>query len=97
MCKQIRRQHIVLVAPRTAVSIRRSDPVIIRTRRQPTTIVSSGINNSENLSNQLKEQQGNARKMNITKEDKTALIAFLHSLSDYSLLNDSKLSSPFYQ
>jgi cytochrome c peroxidase len=49
----------------------------------------SGNNNTSNLSN--------AKTLNLQPQDKLALIAFLKTLSDESLLKDERFSSPFGQ
>jgi cytochrome c peroxidase len=55
----------------------------------------NGIANHPNLDSRLRNRDGTARIMDITEEDKTALIAFLHTLTDNSMLNDPRLSNPF--
>lgn len=55
---------------------------------------SNGIQNHSNLDPKLK--QGNqAKKFNFTADEKAALIAFMESFTDYSLLNDERYSDPF--
>ena len=57
---------------------------------------SKGIMNSQNLDSQLKDSTGHApRQMNITDDDKQAIIAFLGTMTDYSLVTDPKFSNPF--
>jgi cytochrome c peroxidase len=56
---------------------------------------SSGIQDSPNLSPFLLGPDGRAAKLNIKPEDKLALIAFLNSMTDYSLITDPKFSDPF--
>ncbi len=56
---------------------------------------SHGIANSQNLDPILKDASGNAISMNITDEDKQALIAFLNTLTDYTMITDPKFSNPF--
>ena len=53
------------------------------------------IQNSRNLNDVLKDGNGNAMQMNITADDKQALIAFLNTLTDYNMVNDPKYSNPF--
>ncbi len=55
---------------------------------------SHGIKNHPNLDAKLRFN-GQARKINITEHEKTALIAFLKTLTDYSLLDDPKFADPF--
>lgn len=56
---------------------------------------SHGIQDNEQLDTRLKNQDGSAKKFNITDEDKVALIAFLNTLTDYTVLTNPMLSSPF--
>jgi cytochrome c peroxidase len=56
---------------------------------------SHGIQESDHLDSRLRNQDGSAKKFNITAEDKVALMAFLNTLSDYSVLTNPLLSSPF--
>ncbi len=56
---------------------------------------SSGIKNHPNLDDRLKDQNGNAKAMNIKQTDKNALIAFLNSLTDNKLTTEPKFSDPF--
>lgn len=53
-----------------------------------------GIRNHPNLDHRLKEN-GQAKFFNIPDEDKKALVAFLKTLTDYSLISDPKYSDPF--
>ena len=53
------------------------------------------IQNSRNLDETLKDANGNAMQMNVTPDDKQALIAFLNTLTDYNMINDPKYSNPF--
>lgn len=55
---------------------------------------SKGINNSQNLDARL-QQSGEARKFNIPLVDKKAIVAFLHSMTDYTMISDPKFSNPF--
>jgi cytochrome c peroxidase len=55
---------------------------------------SHNIMNHPNLDSRLKD--GNqAKQMNISDNDKTAIIAFLNTLTDYTMITDPKFSSPF--
>ena len=56
---------------------------------------SEGIKPSAGLSEALRDPQGGARKMHIPDNDKRALVAFLHTLTDYELLSDPRFSDPF--
>lgn len=55
---------------------------------------SNGIKNHPNLDPKFRFN-GNAIKMNITEDEKTALIAFLNTLTDPNLLQDTRYSDPF--
>ncbi len=56
---------------------------------------SHGIQENKNLSHVLKNDDGSALKMNITAEDRKALIAFLNSMTDYQMVSNPLLSNPF--
>lgn len=56
---------------------------------------STGIQNHPNLHPFLKGEDGKARKMNISADDKEALIAFLGTLKDDVIITDTKFSNPF--
>jgi cytochrome c peroxidase len=56
---------------------------------------STGIANSSALDVRLKDDQGNPKKMNITQHEKKALLAFLNTLTDYTMITDPKFSNPF--
>lgn len=53
------------------------------------------INNSANLDENLKEENGQAIRLNINANDKSAIVAFLNSLTDNSMISDPKFSDPF--
>jgi len=55
----------------------------------------SGVKNHPNLSQQLKLPNGQPRLLNITAADKTALVAFLKTLTDRNVTTDVKYSNPF--
>lgn len=55
---------------------------------------STGITNHPNLDPRLKNGN-NAAVLNITANEKDALITFLSTLTDYSLITDPKFSNPF--
>lgn len=47
------------------------------------------------LSAHMKDSQGNPRHLNLSEEEKAALVAFLKTLTDYELISDPKYSNPF--
>lgn len=55
----------------------------------------TGIQTHPNLDSRLKNDDGSAKVMNITAEEKAQMIAFLHSLTDMQLVQDPKFSDPF--
>jgi len=56
---------------------------------------SHNIMNHPNLDSRLKDNNGQPHQMNITTDDKSAIIAFLNTLTDYTMINDPKFSDPF--
>ncbi len=54
----------------------------------------SGVENSPNLDNRLQRNNRPVR-MNLTDQEKAALVAFMKTLTDYELINDEKFSDPF--
>ena len=56
---------------------------------------STGVKNHPNLSAQLKLPNGNPRLLNLTTQDKAALVAFLKTLTDVSVTTDIRFSNPF--
>ena len=56
---------------------------------------SEGMANHPNLDHKLKDAEGNPLRMNISKNEKEALIAFLNTLTDHEMITDPKLSNPF--
>jgi cytochrome c peroxidase len=56
---------------------------------------SEGMANHPNLDHKLKDAEGNPLRMNITENEKDALIAFLKTLTDHEMITDPKLSNPF--
>lgn len=56
---------------------------------------SSGVKNHPNLSPQLKLPNGQPRLLNLSPQDKAALVAFLKTLTDVSIATDVKYSNPF--
>jgi len=55
---------------------------------------SHNIMNHPNLDPRLKDGT-QAKQMNITTDEKTAIIAFLNTLTDYTMITDLKFSNPF--
>jgi len=56
---------------------------------------SHGIANSANLDQRLKGADNLPIQMNISEQEKTAIVAFLGTLTDYSMVHDPRFSSPF--
>lgn len=56
---------------------------------------SEGIQNHPNLDTRLKDEDGDPMKMDITENDKRAIIAFLHTMTDYDMITNPKYSNPF--
>jgi cytochrome c peroxidase len=56
---------------------------------------SSGIKDNPGLPPQLKTPEGQAMKMHIPQADKDALIAYLKTFTDYTVITDPKFSDPF--
>ncbi|MBL7718254.1 MAG: c-type cytochrome [Flavipsychrobacter sp.] len=56
---------------------------------------SHNIKNAASLDSRLKGPDGKAMKMNITTDEKAALVAFLKTLTDYEMITDPKFSNPF--
>lgn len=56
---------------------------------------STGIQSHPNLGASLKDKNGKPRRFNFSPKDKAALIAFLKTLTDETLLNDPKFANPF--
>jgi cytochrome c peroxidase len=57
---------------------------------------SHGIQDHPNLDLRLRDSEGNALHMNITASEKQALIAFLNTLTDFSMVTNDNFSSPFH-
>jgi cytochrome c peroxidase len=55
----------------------------------------SGIKAHPNLSPALTDMNGNPVKLNLTSSQKVALVAFLKTLTDYSVSTETKWSNPF--
>lgn len=56
---------------------------------------SSGVKNHPNLSQQLRLPNGQPRLANLTIQEKAALVAFLRTLTDATMIADVKYSNPF--
>ena len=56
---------------------------------------SDKIVDHRNLSPELKNEDGSARKMNFSPEEKVALVAYLNTLTDYTIASDDRFSNPF--
>lgn len=56
---------------------------------------SSGIRDDQNLDVRLRDASGAPIKMNISPDERKAIIAFLNTLTDYQMLTDEKYSNPF--
>jgi cytochrome c peroxidase len=56
---------------------------------------SNTIVDHPNLDKRLRDTNGHPIKMDITDQDKAALLAFLNTLTDYSMITDPDLSNPF--
>lgn len=54
----------------------------------------SGIENSPNLDNRLREN-GQPIRMNLSQQEKDALVAFMNTLTDQNFISDPKFSDPF--
>lgn len=55
----------------------------------------SGVQNHSNLSEFLKDASGNPQQLNLTEEQKKALLDFLKTLTDPDILHNEKWSDPF--
>lgn len=56
---------------------------------------SSGIKDHPNLSNRLKASDGSPKHLNLSQDDKDALIAFLHTLTDEDFMTNEAFTDPF--
>jgi len=56
---------------------------------------STGVKSHPNLSQQLKQPNGQPRLLNLSALDKAALVAFLKTLTDRNITTDVKYSNPF--
>lgn len=57
----------------------------------------SGIQNHPNLDNRLSGRNNQPTRMNLSDQEKQALVAFLNTLTDPSFISDEKFSDPFIQ
>ncbi len=55
----------------------------------------SDIQKHPNLDARLRDWEGNPWRLNLNDQQKQALVAFLHTLTDNSLVTDEKFSNPF--
>ncbi len=55
----------------------------------------SGVRANPNLDRILEDQQGNPQRLNLTAGEKAALVAFIETLTDQSLVSDARLADPF--
>ena len=55
----------------------------------------SGIQPNPNLAPQLRNPDGTPRRLNLTTQEKAALVAFLKTLTDVAVTTDVKFSNPF--
>ena len=56
----------------------------------------SGVQNSPNLDNRLR-QGNNVRRLNLTEAEKQSLVDFLLTLTDNNFITDEKYGDPFNQ
>jgi cytochrome c peroxidase len=56
---------------------------------------SHGIQNDPNLDPRLRTTNGQPLRMNISENEKKAIVAFLNTLTDYSMVTDDRYSDPF--
>jgi cytochrome c peroxidase len=55
----------------------------------------SGVQGSKLLDYRLRDHNSEVRRLNLSEDDKSALEAFLHALTDELFLTDPKFSDPF--
>jgi cytochrome c peroxidase len=65
------------------------------TLREVVQFYNNGIQNSPNLDNRLRGNNGQVRRMNLSPQDMDALVAFLETLTDPAFIQDTKFSDPF--
>jgi cytochrome c peroxidase len=57
----------------------------------------SGIQNGQALDNRLRNQNGQPIRMNLTQAEKDALVAFMETFTDNTVVTDTKFSNPFIE
>lgn len=57
----------------------------------------SGVQNHPNLDNRLRQRGGGVRRLNLSQQEKTALVEFLKTLTDNEFTSDVKFSDPFVE
>src|SRR5690606_855775 len=55
------------------------------------------IENHPQLAGILRAPNGNVRQLNLNRADRNAVVAFLNTLTDQTLLTDEKFSDPFVE
>jgi cytochrome c peroxidase len=55
----------------------------------------SGVVDNPNLGGSLRDAEGAVRRLNLSQTEKDALVAFLRTLTDETMLTDAKWSDPF--
>lgn len=56
---------------------------------------STGLTTNPNLDPRLRDAEGRPLDMQVSEQEKQAIIAFLHTLTDYSMISDPDFSDPF--
>lgn len=56
---------------------------------------SEGIADHANLHSKLRNEDGSVKNLNLTEDEKAALLAFLHTLTDEQMIVEEKWSNPF--
>ena len=56
---------------------------------------STGLQDNPNLDVRLRNSNGSALRLNIQPSEKKAIIAFLNTLTDHTMITDPKFSNPF--
>ena len=57
----------------------------------------SGVQPHPNLDNQLEDGNGQPRRLNLSEQEKSDLVAFLNTLTDFEFISDTKYSDPFLE
>lgn len=55
----------------------------------------SGVQDNPDLDLRMRDGEGNPRRLNLSEEDKQALVAFMETFTDYAFLTSSLFSDPF--